>query len=38
MNYFPNGHDGKNFQLTITTEKKKRKKEKVQMIGQQGIL
>ena len=36
MNYFPNGHDGKNFYLTITTEKKR--KVKVQMIGQQGIL
>ena len=28
MNYFPNGHDGKNFQLTITTEKKKERKKK----------
>lgn len=35
MNYFPNGHDGKNFYLTVTTEKKKKR---VQMIGQQGIL
>ena len=25
MNYFPNGHDGKNFYLTVTTEKKKKK-------------